>query len=114
LRTKIGNENLKKYYSLAEMAVKAAELTYTERGQGRLKKSDVESYLINKTGGKLSQDEIRRLTEAAVWEMQKIGKSITLGTTNPVPTTPFVFHNAVNGYDYCPAAQDIPTPTKEG
>lgn len=90
LQTKIGNENLKKYLSYAETAVKAAETIYNSKGQGVVKKADVEKYLSDKIGGKLTAEDIDKLIQAAVYEINKTGKNLIFDTPTQPVLTPFV------------------------
>jgi LL-H family phage holin len=76
LQTKLGNEKLKKYINYAETAVKAAETIYNSNGQGSVKKADVEKYLSAKIGNVLSPEDIDKLIEAAVYEINKTGQKV--------------------------------------
>jgi hypothetical protein len=121
LQTKIGNENLKKYLSYAETAVKAAETIYNSRGQGVIKKTDVETYLSSKIGGKLTAEDIDKLIQAAVFEINKTGKNLIFDTPqvvpfqqpmnpfNPVTYTTTTTGNATDAIKNV-AAPDIPSP----
>ena len=81
LQTKVGNENLKKYINYAETAVKAAETIYNAQGQGIVKKADVEKYLSEKIGSILSAEDIDKLIQAAVYEINKTGNKIIYDTS---------------------------------
>lgn len=76
LQARVGNENLKKYIEYAKTAVQAAESIYTESGQGVIKKSDVEIYLSEKIGKALSPEDIDKLIQAAVYEINKTSKKL--------------------------------------
>jgi LL-H family phage holin len=65
LRAKIGNENLGKYATMAEQAVRAVEQVIGS-GQGAVKKEAVEKYLSEKLGNKLTASEIDMLIESTV------------------------------------------------
>lgn len=130
LQTKYGNENLKKYLSYAETAVKAAESTFLKPGSGAEKKAVVEKYLSNKIGNILSAEEIDQLIQAAVFEINKTGKKL-IYDTNPIlqpfiqPVSPSVGYPPPVTYTTTTtnatsnmfadikdkAAPDIPTPT---
>lgn len=122
LQTKIGNEKLKKYISFAETAVKAAETIYNSRGQGVVKKDDVLKYLAGKIGNALTAEDIDKLIQAAVYEINKTGKNLIFDTPQVVPfqqPSPYPFNpvtytttttgNTVQDIQNV-AAPDIPSP----
>ena len=79
LKAKIGNENLKQYKEIAIIAVKAAEMIFTESGMGKEKKQYVLDYLnskINSDKTVISYQDLELLIEAAVKEMKEIEKNI--------------------------------------
>ncbi len=119
LQTKIGNENLKKYLSYAETAVKAAETIYNQRGQGVIKKADVEKYLSAKIGGVLSPEDIDKLIQAAVYEINKTGKNLIFDTVPQIqpityPFNPITYTTKTTASQDIKAAPDIPTPPIDG
>ena len=69
----------KRYASLMDMvevAVKAAEQTIKESGQGDCKKAEVIAFVstwMGDHGIKISQDELSQLIEAAVFQMKQEG-----------------------------------------
>lgn len=73
LREKYGAEVLKKYAGLAKIAVLAIEQTM-QGADGTAKKRSVEEYLSRAIGGKLSAEDIDKLIEAAVFEMNQVIK----------------------------------------
>lgn len=73
LNTKIGTEKMKKYYEMAKTFVKAVEQEFGS-GNGADKKAEVFSMLKQLIGNKLTDDEINKLIEAAVFEMNYILK----------------------------------------
>lgn len=123
LETKLGNEKLKKYLSLAETAVKAAESTFLKPGSGTAKKAAVEKYLSDKIGNVLSAEDIDKLIQAAVFEINKAaGKIIvpdypqvspfinpTIGYPPPVTYTTTTSNTTVQNIQD-KAAPDIPSP----
>lgn len=74
LKTKISNEQLIQYKEWAIMAVKAAEMLWTESGKGADKKAYVVDYLnnlFNKNKVVITEEQIGILIEAAVQELNK-------------------------------------------
>ncbi|MGB9680305.1 MAG: phage holin [Thermoanaerobacteraceae bacterium] len=71
LRTKIGLDKMKKYYELAKTFVYAIEQEFGS-GNGLEKKAEVINLLRKALGNKLSDEEIDKLIEAAVFEMNYI------------------------------------------
>ena len=67
----------KRYASLVEMvevAVRAAEQTFKEPGEGKMKKAEVLTFVtdwLNKQGIAVSDDELDRLIECAVYQMHQ-------------------------------------------
>jgi LL-H family phage holin len=67
----------KRYASLVgivEVAVRAAEQTIKEPGEGKLKKAEVEKFVsewLDKQGIKITYDELDRLIECAVYQMKQ-------------------------------------------
>ena len=80
LQEKIGSEKFKMYTALAERSVKAVETIYKEKGAGAFKKADVEQYLLEKTEGKLTLEDIDKLIESIVYEIGNTGKSMIFDT----------------------------------
>lgn len=73
LKNKIGTEQFKKYYDLITKFVYAAEQTLGA-GTGAQKKAEVISLIQKQIGNKLSAEEIDKLIEAAVFEMNLVLK----------------------------------------
>lgn len=69
LRAKIGDENLQKIIKAIEVAVKAAEQLFPDRGSGQNKKNWVLDYVL--TQYKIDRSDAERLLEAFVYEMNK-------------------------------------------
>ena len=117
LRARLGNENLKKYYNIVDMAVKAAEETYKLSGQGQGKKADVKEYLFGKLGTYLSMEDIDKLIQATVFEMNKASKTIFNDVFNPITVPLGTSHvttsndTPIFAKDYF-AAPDISSPKK--
>ncbi|MBQ9607106.1 MAG: phage holin [Lachnospiraceae bacterium] len=69
----------KRYASLVamvEVAVKAAEQTFKEAGQGAAKKEEVMNFTaewMKKQGIDISRNQLDQLIEAAVWQMKQEG-----------------------------------------
>lgn len=69
----------KRYASLMDMvevAVRAAEQTIKEPGQGNAKKAEVIAFVsdwMNEHGIKITQDELSQLIECAVYQMKQEG-----------------------------------------
>lgn len=64
------------------LAVRAAEQTITERGQGKAKKERVIEFIrnwLNQTTGRdiITRDQLSELIEAAVWQMKQDQKTGT-------------------------------------
>lgn len=73
LKTKISVENLQKYYTLIKLFVESAEQIYGG-GQGVIKKKAVVDMVRKTIGNKLTPEEIDKLIEAAVFEMNLVLK----------------------------------------
>ena len=73
IRAKIGEQNLKVYCSLAKTVVTAIEQTIGG-GHGADKKQEAVQVLKNFTKGKLTDEQIDKIIEAAVYEMKQILK----------------------------------------
>ena len=61
---------------MIELAVRAAEQTITEPGQGKLKKAEVIRFVsewLNRNGIGIMEDELDQLIEAAVYQMKQEG-----------------------------------------
>lgn len=74
LKTKISTEKLVQYKEWATIAVKAAEMLWTESGHGADKKAYVVTYLndlFNKNKVVITEEQINVLIEAAVQELNK-------------------------------------------
>lgn len=72
IKTKVEAEKLAKVNNWVKIAVKAAEMIYTEVGQGVQKKDYVLSYLEEK-GYTYDAESINLMIEAAVLEMKTEG-----------------------------------------
>ena len=73
IKEKIGTENLAKYEYWAELAVKAAEMLWTETGHGADKKKYVVDFLndmFNKNKIVITEQQIEILVESAVKQMK--------------------------------------------
>lgn len=73
IKSKIGNENLAKYEYWADLAVKAAEMLWTESGHGADKKQYVVDFLnnmFNKNKVVITEQQIEILIESAVKQMK--------------------------------------------
>lgn len=73
IKSKIGNENLAKYEYWADLAVKAAEMLWTETGHGADKKQYVVDFLnkmFNKNKVVITEQQIEVLVESAVKQMK--------------------------------------------
>ena len=71
----IGNEKLNKYQEWANMAVKAAEMIFTESGMGAEKKEYVVKFLteqFNKNKVVITEEQMNILIESAVKQMKEI------------------------------------------
>ena len=73
LNTKIGMEKIKRYYEIAKTFVQAVE-QQVGPGKGPDKKAEVFNLLKKVIGNKLTDEEIDKLIEAAVFEMNYILK----------------------------------------
>ena len=74
LKEKVGNERLTQYKEWATLAVRAAEMIWTETGHGADKKAYVVSYLndlFNENKVVITEEQINILIEAAVQELNK-------------------------------------------
>ena len=70
----IGNEKLGKYQEWAEMAVKAAEMIFTEKGMGVQKKEYVVKFLteqFNKNKVVITEEQLNILIESCVKQMKE-------------------------------------------
>lgn len=79
IKENINNEKLAKYKYWASMAVKAAEMIWTESGKGQDKKEYVVNYLnklFNSKKTVLTKEQIEVLIEAAVKEMKEVEGNI--------------------------------------
>ena len=78
LKEKIGNERLMQYKEWATLAVRAAEMIWTETGRGADKKAYVVNYLINlfnKNKVVITAEQMEILIESAVQELNKDKKN---------------------------------------
>jgi LL-H family phage holin len=73
INTKIGIENTKKYYNIAQNVVMAVE-QQIGNGKGPDKKAEAIAYIKRLLGNTLSDNEINILIEAAVKEMDIVLK----------------------------------------
>ena len=74
LKEKIGTEKLSQYKEWATLAVKAAEMLWTESGMGSDKKQFVIDYLSKMFNEKkviITEEQMNVLIEAAVQELNK-------------------------------------------
>lgn len=74
IKARISNEQLTQYKEWAAMAVKCAEMLWTESGMGPDKKAyavQVLSDLFNKNKVVITEEQLNILIEAAVLEMNK-------------------------------------------
>lgn len=77
LKEKIGAEKLAQYKEWATLAVKAAEMLWTESGMGESKKQFVVDYLNNMFNEKkvvITEEQLNVLIESAVQELNKSKK----------------------------------------
>lgn len=81
LQEKIGNERLKKFYSIAKIFVKQAEMIYGEN-EGLNKKKYVTDCLSCKCNKKLKDDEISSLIESAVYDLKVLKQDNSLEKDN--------------------------------
>lgn len=73
-KEQIGNEKLNKYQEWANMAVKAAEMLFTESGMGAEKKEYVVKFLteqFNKNKVVITEEQMEILIESAVKSMKE-------------------------------------------
>lgn len=84
LSAKTGNENLARYYEWAKIAVNAAE-QMLGAGAGINKKEEVIAYLIQKFGNKITSEDINKLIEAAVYQMNLVLKDKGLENKPSLP-----------------------------
>jgi LL-H family phage holin len=68
LNKKIGKDMMQKYFELAKVLVMAVEQEFGP-GNGADKKAEVMNLLKRLTGNKLTDEELSKLIEAAVFEM---------------------------------------------
>lgn len=73
LRTKIGSEKMSQYAEIAKTIVKATEQTLGS-GNGADKKAESMQLVKQLTKNKLSEEQIDRLIEAAVYDMNTLLK----------------------------------------
>lgn len=74
-KEQIGNEKLNKYQEWANMAVKAAEMLFTESGMGTEKKAYVVKFLteqFNKNKIVITEQQLEILIESCVKQMKEI------------------------------------------
>lgn len=74
-KEQIGNEKLNKYQEWVAMAVKAAEMIFTESGKGAEKKAYVVQFLteqFNKNKVVITEEQMNILIESAVKQMKEI------------------------------------------
>lgn len=74
LKTKTTTENLQRYYDLIKKIVQAVEQVYGS-GTGSQKKAEAIKIIQKMLGNKLTTDEIDKLIESAVFEMNQVLKS---------------------------------------
>ncbi len=75
VREKIGEENFQLLYSLSKTVVIAVEQSIGA-GHGADKKQEALQTLRNLTRGKLTEEQLERMIEAAVYEMNRTQKRI--------------------------------------
>lgn len=95
LKTKTSIENLQKYYTLIKAFVQAAEQTLGA-GTGAQKKAQVIAMVQKVIGNKLSPDEIDKLIESAVFEINTVlnKNGIVVSTSNNATTVTGTIANA--------------------
>ena len=74
IKTVIGNEKLAQYKEWAALAVKCAEMIFTEKGMGASKKEYVINFLNNMFNKKkviITKEQLDVLIESAVQELNK-------------------------------------------
>lgn len=71
IRSKWTDEQINTAKTWATIAVKAAEMIYNGPGRGEEKKAEVMRFL-NSKGFKLDEDELDKIVESAVLELQKL------------------------------------------
>ena len=74
LKTVSEDKKYKKLVDMVEVAVKAAEQTFRETGQGAAKKEEVTSFVVawmREHGISITQEQLSQLIEAAVYQMNK-------------------------------------------
>ena len=74
IKEKIDNEKLEKYEQWVNMAVRAAEMVFTESGMGESKKAYVIEFLtgmFNKNKVIITEEQMNILIEAAVQQMNE-------------------------------------------
>lgn len=72
LKELIDDSKYSKLLDIIEVAVRAAEQTITGSGQGKIKKADVVTFVsewLNGNGLEVTEDELNRLIESAVYAM---------------------------------------------
>lgn len=75
IKEKIGSEKLAQYQEWANLAVKCAEMLFTESGMGAEKKEYVVNFLndmFNKNGVVITEQQLDVLIEAAVQELNRL------------------------------------------
>lgn len=74
LKTKTTTENLQRYYDLIKKVVQAVEQVYGS-GNGSQKKAEAIKIIQKIIGNKLTADEIDKLIESAVFEINEVLKT---------------------------------------
>lgn len=86
LKTKTSTENLQKYYNLIKTFVQAAE-QQLGTGTGPQKKAAVVAMVQKVIGNRLTADEIDKLIESAVFEINTVLKKENIVKTDAQTTT---------------------------
>lgn len=87
LKTKTSVENLQKYYSLIKAFVQAAE-QQLGAGTGAQKKAQVVAMVQKVIGNRLTADEIDKLIESAVFEINTVLKKYNIVVNNNTTSSP--------------------------
>lgn len=80
LKSKVGTENLNRYYNIVKMVVMGVEQSFGS-GNGADKKAEAIQLIKKITGNKLSDVQISTLIETAVFEMNNLLKQNQIGTS---------------------------------
>jgi LL-H family phage holin len=103
LLTKTSTENLSKIYNLIKIFVQSAEQIYGD-GKGVIKKKTVLDMISKNIKNKLSTEEIDKLIESAVFEINTVLKNEKIDNTD-AQTSPTITQSASS----TPSAPSTPT-----